>query len=102
MTFSRLNGSMTPDRLMTLRLAVSIVENRPALRALATAADAEAVVARARIDDARIGVTAERAVHQRLRSREAGGDGFAVRGERLGIRQGDDARSTVAALRGRR
>jgi hypothetical protein len=29
MTFSRLNGSMTPDRLMTLRLAVSIVENRP-------------------------------------------------------------------------
>ena len=29
MTFSRLNGSMTPERLMTFRLAVSIVENRP-------------------------------------------------------------------------
>ena len=29
MTFSRLNGSITPDRLMTFRLAVSIVEKRP-------------------------------------------------------------------------
>ena len=28
-TFSRLNGSITPDRLMTLRLAVSMVEKRP-------------------------------------------------------------------------
>jgi hypothetical protein len=28
-TFSRLNGSMTPERFITLRLAVSIVEKRP-------------------------------------------------------------------------
>src|SRR6478735_1188297 len=40
-------------------------ETASALRALTTAADAEAVVARARVDDARIGVAAERAVHGR-------------------------------------
>ena len=93
--FSRLNGSTTPLRLMTLRLAVSVVrEAAAALGALPPAADREPVVARARVDDAAVGVAAERAEHGALRlrrltrRREArsrpgtrGVDGVAVRGQ---------------------
>ena len=76
-------------------------EAAAALGALPAAADREPVVARARVDDATVGVAAERAEHGRPRIRaacrqrdwpvEAGVDRVAVGGQLLGVAQGPDA-----------
>merc|ERR1711969_298652 len=90
MTFSRLKGSITPDRLMTLRLAVSIVENRPphcghCLRRRMLRPSSLV----------RESMTRESGLRQNGQciaplSLEPRGDRLAVRGKRLGFREGED------------
>ena len=65
----RLDHARPLDDVQTGRLDRR--EAAAALGTLATATDAETVVARPRIDDARVGVATERAVHGRARLRRA-------------------------------
>ena len=69
-TLARLNGSVAPERLTTVRLAVSTVVNRrPHSGHWRRRRIARAVVGGARVHDPGVGVAAERAVHRRTPSR---------------------------------
>src|SRR5690349_22920517 len=98
MTFSRLKDSITPERLMTFRLAVSIVENRPPhsghcrrrrmLRPSSLVRESITRESAWRQNGQCIAETAYAGIPVSVL--EAGRDGLAVCGERLGLGEGHD------------